>query len=141
MFQSCYYKILISEIFREINMRSHDSQPRYLSIGYKFPRTRNDKDEELILEFCELSIGNALIATGSESDIKELKSRVEKSLLLDSNLQQIVQQYNQLKYNLDTNQKRNEFFENIDNLWKKVFFEGESLNKDGMCKLCPLKPT
>ena len=63
-----------------------------------------------------------------ELDGDEFKSGIEK-LLSNTHINNLIKRYNRLKNELDTNKKRLDFFNSIDNLWKSVFLEGQSLAK------------
>jgi hypothetical protein len=80
--------------------------------------------------------GAILVAVKDEHKV-EIMQRIEK-LLFDPDLNNMVSKFTQLKNSLDTNEKRNEFFKKIDNLYKLVYLEGESLNKVKCGNLCPL---
>ncbi|MFZ0510660.1 MAG: hypothetical protein WAM14_03560 [Candidatus Nitrosopolaris sp.] len=132
VFQSCYYNDLSFEIFDEIKMRIDGKQARELCPGYDFT---NDNHSLYKLSFEKE--GRILLRVKQE-DEKTIKSRVEK-LLSNPDMSNLVIRYNQLKTVLDTNKKRADFFDSINNLWKITFHEGKSLVKKQRCYQCPLE--
>ena len=137
IFQSSYYNELISEIFYEIEIRKLGKQPRelYPSFGFAKIPYSGGKEEPVY----KLSFGKEapILVAVKEEMSGEIKSRIEK-LLLDSELTNMVSKFTELKNSLDTNQKRKEYFKKIDNLYKTIYLDGESLNKKIRCNLCPL---
>jgi hypothetical protein len=137
LFQSCYYDDLITELFYEIRIRKRGKLPRKLIPGFSFVRNGVEQNQTTYQLSFEQN-GKALVSV-KEEDREEIKSRIE-GLLLDPSLKDMVCRYTTLKDRLDENKNRKEYFQKIDDLHKSIYLEGQSLNKEGKCSLCPLEP-
>ena len=137
VFQSCYYDDLITEIFYKIKIRKQNKRPRQLYPGFSW--INNEADEQGVSVY-ELSFGQngKKLVRIREEDKDEIKSCIEK-LLSNSDLNKMVSDYITLKDELDKNKNRSDFFQNIDNLYKKIYSDGEPLNRKGKCTLCPFE--
>ncbi len=82
--------------------------------------------------------GKILCKVMREDDYDEIKSRIEK-LLLDTDLKSKLSKFFELKNELESNQKRKNFFAEIDKLYQDIFYETKSLSMSGKCGLCPFK--
>lgn len=135
---SCYYREVISEIVNEIKMRLDNKIPKLLEARYEFESTGNPGNGSLTM--CVLSFGeNGMkLCKVKESELNEIKSRIEK-LLGDIHVKDRISRVLGLKDDLLTNEKRNEFFAKIDELWNNVYLESQSLNQNAKCTLCPFK--
>jgi hypothetical protein len=135
LFQACYYDDLVNELFYEIKERKQGKRPRQLSAGFDF---LIDEVIERGGSLYKLSFGETgkVLVRVKEADVK---LRIEK-LLHDPYLNSMVCRYIELKKSLDKNKNWNEYFQKIENLHTSIISEGESLNKMGKCKLCPLEP-
>jgi hypothetical protein len=138
LFQACYYDDLVTEIFYEIKIKKEGKRPRQLVPGFDFlPNEIGERAGSVY----KLSLGESVkvLVRVKEADKEDVKLRIEK-LLSDPYRNSMVCRYIELKECLDKNNNRINYFQNIENLYRSVYSEGESLNKTGKCTLCPLEP-
>jgi hypothetical protein len=138
LFQACYYDDLVNELFYEIKERKQGKRPRQLSAGFDFLIDEVSERGGSLYKLSFRETGKVLFRV-KEADKEDVKLRIEK-LLYDHYLNNMVCRYIELKKSLDKNKNRNEYFQKIENLHTSIISEGESLNKMGKCKLCPLEP-
>jgi hypothetical protein len=135
---SCYYNEILSQIVNEIRMRLDNKLPKLLEVRYEFESTGNPANGSLTM--CVLSFGKTgvKLCKVKESELNEIKSRVEK-LLHDIHLRDKISRALELKDDLFTNEKRKDFFVKIDELWNNIYLESQNLNQNAKCSLCPFK--
>jgi hypothetical protein len=73
-----------------------------------------------------------------KDDLEEMKTRIIR-LTSDSDLQALISKIHKLINELNTNERRNDFFVKIDALYEWIYMKGKLLNEKGRCNACPAK--
>lgn len=135
---SCYYDDIYSEIIDEIKTRLDGKLEAHLELDFKFEPTGSAAAGDLTM--CTLSFGKngKMLCKVREVEYDEIRSRIEK-LVVNLHLKDRVSKVLKFKNDLETNEKRTEFFKRIDDLWNNIYLESQSLNRKAKCPLCPFK--
>ena len=114
----------------ELYLKRSGKKPRHLHPHYDYAKVQDNEGNEQDIPVYELSFGEHgdILITVREEDKDDVKSRIGR-LLSNPNLNNVVSKYTELKNSLDANQKRLEFFNKIDSLYKAVYLDGNSINK------------
>ena len=99
-------------------------------------KTKDSKGDKNSVRKHQLLHRGSRLAVGDEHSIKYLLE-IFDSCVSKEDIEEIVKNYYDLKNKIDTNTTIDNFYVEIEDMWRKIFQEGEVLL--GSCKLCPKK--
>jgi hypothetical protein len=138
-FQSFYYRDnLLSSIFDELTDRQKGREPEFPRIIEEHMQLENERNRYSVVPKMKCSYRDRPLAYGSEKQVREVASRFQK-LTSDPDIDKFVKDYYELEDKLTHNEKRNQFYESIQNIWKSIKQNGELLKGQGTCTDCPRK--
>jgi len=136
-FPNFYYKNLFNMLlFNEITDRLQRKTTLTPTVYEENIKTKdNNGDKTSVRKHLLLHRGSRL-AVGDEHSIKYLLE-IFGSCVSKEDIEEIVKNYYELKNKIDTNTTIDNFYVEIEDMWRKISQEGEVLL--GSCKLCPKK--
>lgn len=136
-FLNFYHKNLFNMLlFTEIAFRLQGKTILSPAVYEENIKTKDNKGYETSVRKHLLLHRGSHIAVGDEQSIKYLLE-IFDSLVSKQSVEEIVKKYYELKNKIDTNTTIDNFYIEIQAIYKKISQEGDVLL--GKCKLCPKK--